>query len=283
MSVWAPGVANAVTKLTPSSTNFYLVIGASVSVGVQPTPSAPRGQPTDRGYANDLVAIEAAKGITLQMTQLGCPGETIATMINGADNCYHMTHSQLLDAVAFLKSHYNQGGIVTIDLGFNDLMPCLSHTTVDTVCVNTQLSIIQYQLPQVLSTLKAAAGPNVTFVGVGHYNPFTAKALLSGQGRTFAAGSVDVMGKLNQTLRSIYSSFSIPMANVADSFADRFRTRAHVAGFGTVSANIAQACNLTWMCQPFPYGPNLHPNDAGYQVIARSIAAVLPRRGEMSR
>lgn len=53
---------------------YYLDIGASVSVGVQPTPRDPRGQPTNRGYANRLLTIEAAKGVTMRLTEIGCPG-----------------------------------------------------------------------------------------------------------------------------------------------------------------------------------------------------------------
>jgi lysophospholipase L1-like esterase len=45
---------------------------------------------------------------------------------------------------------------------------------------------------------------------------------------------------------------------------------------GTVPLNVAQTCRLTWMCRPDPLVPNMHPNDAGYQVIAGAIAAVIP-------
>jgi lysophospholipase L1-like esterase len=30
------------------------------------------------------------------------------------------------------------------------------------------------------------------------------------------------------------------------------------------------------MCQPAPYGPNLHPNVSGYEIIASAIANKLP-------
>jgi lysophospholipase L1-like esterase len=30
------------------------------------------------------------------------------------------------------------------------------------------------------------------------------------------------------------------------------------------------------MCAPAPFGPNIHPTDAGYQVIAKAIAALIP-------
>jgi lysophospholipase L1-like esterase len=32
------------------------------------------------------------------------------------------------------------------------------------------------------------------------------------------------------------------------------------------------------MCAPKPFGPNIHPNNAGYLAIAKAIAAVLPAK-----
>ncbi len=38
-----------------------------------------------------------------------------------------------------------------------------------------------------------------------------------------------------------------------------------------VPPNVAMICSLTWMCAPAPRGPNEHPNNAGYRVIARTF------------
>jgi hypothetical protein len=45
---------------------------------------------------------------------------------------------------------------------------------------------------------------------------------------------------------------------------------------GLVPQDVERTCSLTWNCTPGPLGPNPHPNDAGYQLIAQSIAAVVP-------
>jgi hypothetical protein len=52
-------------------------------------------------------------------------------------------------------------------------------------------------------------------------------------------------------------------------------TKVDLEGVGTVPDNVANACELTWMCAPKPYGPNLHPNDAGYLKIASAIESEL--------
>jgi hypothetical protein len=276
-----PGPAGATTLKAPG--NFYLDIGASISVGVQPTTATPSGRPTLHGYANDLVALAAARGISLQLTELGCPGETLATMVSGADGCYHGTDSQLSDAVAFLKSHSNQAGLVTVDLGYNTFRTCFSGAVAATTgavaattCAAQKAIVVRRQLTGILKTLEAAAGPHVTFIGVGHYDPFLASYLNGPRGRDRAATSLPAFNLFNQSLRDTYSAFAIPMANIAHAFDANARYRVRVPGLGPLPENVARICTLTWMCHHAPYGPNIHPNDSGYHLMAVAILALLP-------
>ncbi len=255
---------------------FYLDVGASVSVGVQPSVRSPHGQRTHLGYANDLVALEAAKGLTLRLHEIGCPGESTTTMMTGHDHCYHGSATQLNAAVAYLSAHRNETGLVTMDLGFNDVMPCLRGEQFHPACLTRHLSRVSSHLAQIIALLRAAAGPHVTFIGLGHYNPFLADWLHGPRGQAFATASVSAMSQLNQTLLSVYGSFSIPVANVATAFNPATSQPVDLARVGRVPADVAQTCALTWMCQPPPYGPNIHPTDRGYRAIASAIDAVLP-------
>jgi lysophospholipase L1-like esterase len=270
------GLASGVAGAATTSSIFYLDVGGSASVGVQPTASDPHGEPTAMGYANDLVSIEAAKGVTLQLVQTGCPGESTTTMLNGGDHCYPLPATQLANDVAFLQSHYDQTGIVTVDLGFNNVVKCMRLPTDVSSCLNQGFATVRSELPQILSTLQAAAGPNVHFVGVGHYDPFLEMALHGSTGTAKAARSLEAMTALNRTLANIYQSFSIPTADVARAFKNFDRAPTSLPGFGTVATNVAETCALTWMCQPAPFGPNLHPNADGYEIIAAAIADKLP-------
>src|ERR1700728_5307711 len=51
---------------TESAPVYYPAVGGSASVGFQPTSSAWRGEPTDRGYADDLLALENDRWPELQ-------------------------------------------------------------------------------------------------------------------------------------------------------------------------------------------------------------------------
>ncbi len=266
----------AASSLGVNKTVLYLDIGASVSVGVQPTPRDPTGQPTNRGYSNRLVTIEAAKGISLKLTELGCPGESIAMMIKGPDPCYVAPDTQLSDAVAFLHAHRAAETLVTVDLGFNTLDVCLRGLDIDLTCVTPKLALLRQQLRQVMRALIGAAGQHVVMVGLGHYNPYLTKSVKEGAAEVFAKNSVVALRRLNQALLEVYSSFNIRMADVAKAFHEEDTRAVRISKKEVTTANVQYECKFTWMCAPKPFGPNLHPTDAGYQAIAQAIAAILP-------
>ncbi len=268
----APAVASA--DAVPSvSSGFYLALGASESLGWQPTLASPGGQRTDQGYANDLVAFEAARGVRLDLTQLGCPGENTATMISGADRCYQSTGSQLASAVAFLEAHRGEPGIVTLDMGFNNVMSCMRAGVVDATCVSGHLAVVRTELSYIVTTLKAAAGPGVTFIGLSHYDPFAAATVAHVGGLGYAHHSDGAIYQLNQVADDVFTQSGLRVANVASVFHVTRATRSHTRA---TTSRVDSVCDLTWMCQPAPLGPNLHPNAAGYAAIAGAIEAVLP-------
>lgn len=260
----------------PVPAYFYLDVGGSESLGFQPTPETPRGVPTDEGYANDLVTYEAGRGIDLELTQVGCPGETTTTMLSGDDHCYDGVDTQLDAAMTFLSEHQDEQGIVTIDLGFNNLRRCLVHQTVDDTCVESQLNTVRTDLALIIKSLKSVAGPNVTFIGLDHYDPYLAFETRGGDAVDFAHDSERVMDRLNGILQYVYSSSGVPMADVDAFFDGKDRTLVTLPGVGAVPNNVAQICQLTWTCASAPYGPDYHPDDEGYSTIAEAIEAVLP-------
>jgi lysophospholipase L1-like esterase len=269
VSVIALGSSNAGAD-TPVPA-FYLAIGGSASLGIQPTISYPKGQRTDDGYADYFVADEASKGVAFALHEIGCSGETTETMLHGGDRCYTTPDTQLNEAIAFLKSHDDEDGVVTIDLGFNDLLPCLHAPSPNPKCVERQMNVVRSQLTEIVGLLKDVAGPNVKFIGLGHYDPFLANELIASHHSNLAKWSLHVVRHLDQVLSTVYASYGIPIADVGDAFKIDSTTPVTIAGLGTVPENVAQVCLLTWMCQSPPLGPNIHPNAAGYQTIATAI------------
>lgn len=262
---------------TTGVSGFYLDVGASASLGFQPTGIVHHnGHRTDTGYANDVVAIEKAKGVVLKLRQIGCPGETAESMLSMGDHCYTLPSRQLPVAIKFLHENASAIGLVTIDLGFNDVRPCLTTATVDMACVEQGITNVRNDLPKVLAQLKAAAGPQVHFVGLEYGDPFLAHYLKGGASITAATQSLQVMTQLDNLLESIYTAVHIPTANIAGQYKSANLTPARLPNIGVVPQNVASVCTLTWMCTPPPWGPDDHPNNDGYRAIADAIVAKLP-------
>lgn len=264
-----PSVAGA-TDAPP----YYLAVGGSGSVGFQPTPTSPHGQPTGSGYADDLAGRLVSRWPGLTLVRIGCPGATTATMIAGGGHCAYAAGSQLETALAFFHTHPSTV-LVTVDLGFNDVVPCLRHFEVDADCVTSALATVSSQLPQILTALRQAAPAGAHFVGVGHYDPYLGFETRGPAADAFADASVGVIDRLNAVLRDAYADAGIPMADVSGAFKMHDATPVDVAGLGDVPTSVARVCALTWMCAGAPLGPNTHPNDAGYRIESNALAAAL--------
>ncbi len=260
---------------------FYLDVGASASLGFQPT-GVPHhnGARTNTGYANDLVFREALRGVTLTLDQIGCPGETVESMLSTtvADHCYQLPMTQLRRAEQILQGDKGQTGLVTIDLGFNDVRVCLNHIPANSACVAGALARVSADLPVIVRDLKASAGPNVRFVGLLYNDPYLGYFLDGAGGPAAATYTLESMNRLNAVMAHVYQSEGVAVANVPALFQTDVTTRVAVDNVGVIPQNVAAACAYTWFCYKTPFGPDDHPNDAGYSLIAQAIAEVLPAR-----
>jgi lysophospholipase L1-like esterase len=250
---------------------YLLALGGSASVGFQPTLAHPRGQPTSSGYAEDLVPLEQQRWPGLDVVHLGCPGATTMTVLEGGGKCPFPQGSQLQSAEAFLRTHPTTA-LVTLDLGFNDLLSCMRHEVVDTPCVTEALVTVHDQLVRIVAAIKAAAPPGALIVGIGHYDPYLGDYFRGPIGEAFSAQSLGVMERLDATLRTDYSAAGVPVADVASAFDLADHAEVKWSGLPTVPTDVARTCELTFMCNGPPLGHNVHPDDAGYRAIASAIA-----------
>jgi lysophospholipase L1-like esterase len=256
------GVDNAKT--------YYLSLGDSLAAGVQPIGDPNAAFRTNQGYAEQLLVTARARYPKLALEKLGCPGETTTTLINGGI-CSYTHGSQLDEAVAFLRGHRQFVAFITIDIGANDF-PCQAAE-----CIPAGVGTIQSNLPSILATLRAAAGPNVPIVGMTLYNPFLANWLSGTQGQAIAqASATQLMGPVNGVLKSIFVAGGASYADLEAEFSSNdFATQVDLPGAGTVPLNVARICMWTWVCAPAPLGPDNHANADGYGAIAHAFAIQL--------
>jgi len=272
-----------VNSTNSSDTHYYLSLGTSLSVGIQPNGSGVL-LPTNDGYADQLYDLirpgfESSPqnvDLELDLNKLGCPGETLDDMINGG-NCLYIAGSQLDAAVDFLSDNSGKVHLVTIDMGANDFINagCIT-TMVDIDCVNAVSDDIAEDLATVLTALRNAAGPNTTIVGMNYYNPYLASWLVDFAGQTLAVQSAQAAIILNNALFTTYDIAGMSMADVYMAFDSDDFTDMVPSPNGQLPESVANLCAWTYNCDPPPVGPDIHANFTGYSVIADELAAKLP-------
>jgi lysophospholipase L1-like esterase len=249
---------------------YYVALGDSLAVGTQPI-GAPPFFETEEGYTDQLFARLVVQRPKLRLVKFGCGGESTVSMRHGsqapavAASCgppdfyrHRYPHkTQLAEAVHFLRAHRNEVALVTIDIGGND------------VAGPSGVGPMLANLPVILDELRTAAGPDVPVVGMTYYAPFLPVAWAEGG---LPAVRADVAGAtaFNDALEGVYEAAGDPVADVEQAFGTTDFTLD-----GGTPANVLLICRWTWMCAPPPLGPDIHPNAAGYGVIAQAFIDVL--------
>ena len=240
-----------------SKATYYVSLGDSLAQGFQPiggplSRESPPGY--NQGYTDQLFKLVRGQYAQLREVKLGCGGETTTTLRFGG-LCSYEHGSQLAEAAAFLQEHAGEVAFVTIDIGANDI---LGGDGVPAVAAN---------LPVILQTLRAAAGPGVPIIGMNYYDVFIAPIWFATQSVAAVQARVAEALALNGFLESIYAAFGIPVADVVEAFS---LTDVTIQSSG-LPLNVERVCEWTWMCSE----NDIHANKTGYGVIARAFEEVL--------
>lgn len=284
--------AQAASKGKPQ---YYLSLGDSLSVGIQPGPANDPGHEaqiveTDQGYSNQLLTIARRAYPRLKLVEAGCSGATTENFLHGGldvtgqapctppQPLYASTStrtSQMAYARRFLRQHKGQVAFVTISIGNNDLDSCLTGGQLDLACIETGTQEIERDLAVIGKALRRAAGPKVPIVGTTFYDPYLGLYLTGST--SIAAASQTLAQSINtKTVIPAWRANAIKVARVDLAFGTYTPlSQTNAAGVPVAVANV---CALTWFCAPPPAGPNIHANQAGYGVIARALWAALRGR-----
>lgn len=245
------------------ATGWYLALGDSLAAGYQPT----TGDDKTGGYVGRVLAAVRTPDDKLQLRNLACSGETVATMADGG-RCSYEAGSQLDEAQEFLHAHGRNTELITVTIGANDVQRCVSRSagssvmSVDPVCVAAGLTTVATRLPGILSALRQAA-PQAQIVVTNYYNPFLAVWASDPQ---LAQFSSVLQSRLNAAISGAAASSHASVADVAETFRSYDWTPVDGTGLPT---NVALICRWTWMCTR----TDIHANDDGYAEIADAVVA----------
>jgi lysophospholipase L1-like esterase len=279
----APAAAQA------AKPKYYLALGDSLSVGVQPN-SAGKSVETQHGYTNQLFASKRRSIPGLRLYSLGCGGEDTASMLGTGPKTFcqytgdhrigyskRRRGSQIAAAEKFLREHRGQVAFVTIDIGANDVDRCATGGAVNVACLNAGIASIKNNIPKISKRLRAAAGRSVTIVGMTLYDPFLA-LYFDPNTRGIAVASPGLAKQVNQSITNGHKRNGVTrVADVSKAFSTDVTTPVTYSGPLTnnqpqqVPRNVERICQYTWMCVRPPVGPNIHANATGYGVIANTF------------
>jgi lysophospholipase L1-like esterase len=250
----APASASA-SKFDPPK-SFYLALGDSLAFGYQQAKfnaNLPFGEPPtafNTGYVDDFSTMLQAINPAIKTVNLGCPGETTATFMNGGcpytaslPLCCQLHDSyagdQLDAALGFLGKHPGQVSPITIDLGANDLNVC----KFDLSCIQTQIAVVATNMHTILTALRGAA-PSAEIIVMEYYNPFA-----------FINTSTNVAA---EQLNAVIANDAVEVGGrVADAFTP----------FNVALPQPQTLCTLTLFCTQ----GDIHASDQGYMVIANQF------------
>lgn len=276
--VVAPAAAHAAAK------QFYLSLGDSYAVGYQGDVK----KTTHNGFADQLVPLARKKGYHFTLVNQGCGGATTTSMLQqkgcaaaalapGAANYPNQTQVQA--AVSFIKKHKKQMGLVTISIGGNDVDTCISQADPNACVANNMKGAVR-NLTSIVKQLRTAGGKSLRIVGTTYpdvvLGAWVRQDVFGTNAFNLATESLTSFDKfINPGLRKAYTSGHAKFVDVttATGAFGPFDTTT-LAPYGTIPTPVAKVCKLTFFCQFL----DIHMRTAGYGVIAKLVAATLPKR-----
>lgn len=248
---------------------LYVALGDSLAAGYQPGGAELR----ETAYPALTATRLGAEGADLTVENLGCSGETTTSLLEGG-KCDYTEGSQIEQAEALLKSRSGEVGLVTIDIGGNDLLRCVrAGADIDTACVAKGVQTVEDNLPTILERLRAAAGKDVPVLVLGYYNPWVAAKALDQpvQGVDAAARAYT---RLSSVIAGSAKDAGATFVGLDDAFATDDTTPTTING-RTVPENAARVCTLTNICT----AGDIHLTDEGAATVARVLAEAAAEAG----
>jgi lysophospholipase L1-like esterase len=187
--------------------------------------------------------------------------------------CAYPGGSQLAAAVSFLHAHRARVSLVTIDIGANDADGCVTRLSFGNFasCLTKSVPQVTTNLTKILTRLRQA-DPKGHIIAMSYYLPALAQWRNGLIGKALARVSEMAIAGYTVLVNRVYTAHRVRVADVFGAFhtAD-FGQQVTVPGFGRLPRNVAAICQWTWECAAPPRGPNVHANQAGYQVIAHAF------------
>ncbi|WP_377641452.1 SGNH/GDSL hydrolase family protein [Oryzobacter terrae] len=269
-SAASTGSATPTPSQTPAEEEaLYVALGDSLAAGYQPGGTELR----DSAYPALATSRLAGDGADLRLENLGCSGETTTSLLEGG-KCDFDEGSQIAQAESVLAAAKGNVGLVTIDIGGNDLLRCVRlQTGIDTACVDQGVATVRKNLPTILDRLTTAAGDDVPVLVIGYYNPWVAAKALD-QPIKGVDAAAKAYTRLSTTIEKAAEGAGATFVGLDEAFATNDTTPTTIGG-RSVPENAARVCTLTNLCT----ARDIHFSDEGAATVARVVAEAAGKAG----
>ena len=235
-----------------------------------PRPPTHAGQPTDSGYAEDLVPLEQRRWPGLDAWP------TWAVRVPPRSPCSTAAATATTRRGPSSARRRRSCGthpttvLVTVDLGFNDLLPCLRHE-IDRPGLRRRGAGHGARPAQPRfwrgSRRRRRRAPSSSGSATTTRTSGTTSRVRAA--RPSPPPASPVMERLDaDPAGGLSIAPACPWPTSPRPSTSRTTTRCRGPAGPRCPTNVARACALTWMCDPPPLGHNPHPDDAGYRTIA---------------
>ena len=281
----------------PVANGTYLALGDSLAFGYQaakvgacaPTGCTSPDTQFSTGYVDVFGSLFGAAALNVNTVNLGCPGETSATLINATNattGCttypfpIHSNHpgkTQLQAALNVLDERGKRVSPITLDIGANDILglvrgTCTSGGVISLSCVQANapatFATIQSNIDYTLNRLRDEGGVKHEIIVIGTYNvlyPAIFQQVLTQTGNpALATQAADGTDALAASLNALEAATAAKYRAV---FVDPMPVF-NPQGAPHPQLEIGTICTLTAVCGPLQ---DIHPTDTGYQAYGNLV------------
>lgn len=264
--------------------SIYVGLGDSITFGETDLRYVPSYG--DRGYVGKFADSLAAQngGVRPTVVNLAIDGETAGSFMSGngrtppvvgrtdiplaQQNLNYSANPTTSQAAMFSNLVASQTAVgntintISVTLGFNELAALANYPTSQALALLPgTLATYQANYTQIVTSIRSL-DPTASLYLLGYYNPFPGDPTDNPAKAIFAQGGPE----LNATIQGLASQFNAKYVGLNSAFLGQEAALTYISQYPAGSISPAPGSGTE------PIG-NVHPNDAGYTLIANQVAS----------
>lgn len=274
--------ALALVPAAQAKPSQYLVsLGDSYAVGYQPGKGS-----TKEGFVYQIPGMAKKRGYNLKVVNFGCGGATVSSMMQQigcpkaglGPGAKPFNKTQVAAATDFIRANRKKVALITVSISGNDVTKCVKASDPVT-CVAEATAAIQANLGDAARQLRAAAGKKPVMVGTTYPDVVLGAWVNPGGASAQNIANLSVLAFrsfINPMLEKSYAQGQgqfVDVTKETGAYGD-MSVMETLAPYGSIPKPVADVCKISWYCSK----ADIHLNKTGYGIIAKMVAAKLPKR-----